>query len=202
MSVVFLYERNFGVDREVQAELRIDVTLADLATASREWQSFRQQAVVPGIVGNDLPLDSAYWNWLEKGFRQDADDVQFLSVTCMGKSQGLMSLSRATARCRFPESSSENLLYIHYLETAPWNQPVYAGGNVSYKGVGSALLYAAIERSVQAGCGGALGLHSLPEAEGYYRNLQFLDGGLDEKHENLRYFELDKLQAAILQEGD
>ena len=98
-------------------------------------------------------------------------------------------LSSIPTPSRRRHQEGNNVLYIEYLETAPWNLPEYAGRNVLYRGIGSALLAAAVPLSVTADCNGRLALHSLQAARGFYEKAGFENLGLDPE-ENLEYFEL------------
>lgn len=59
-------------------------------------------------------------------------------------------------------------IYVDYLESAPWNlkngvEPP------RFLGVGTVLLIEAVRMSADAGFEGRVGLHSLPQAEAFYR---------------------------------
>jgi hypothetical protein len=57
--------------------------------------------------------------------------------------------------------------------------------------VGSVLMRAAIEFSHQEGFKGRVGLHSLPQSNGWYANAcGMADLGTDPDYQNLRYFEM------------
>jgi hypothetical protein len=55
---------------------------------------------------------------------------------------------------------------------------------------------AAVEISRLAGMEGRCGLHSLSQAEGFYRRIGMQDLGLDAGYDGLRYFEFDAAGAA------
>jgi hypothetical protein len=62
--------------------------------------------------------------------------------------------------------------------------------------VGSILLGTAINLSHDEGFGGRLGLHSLPQADSFYRDkLGMTELGPDISKQNLRYFEMTPGQA-------
>ncbi len=58
------------------------------------------------------------------------------------------------------------------------------------RGVGSALITAAVALSDDEGFKGRLGLHSLPQADAFYRKIGMTDLGQDTAYQNLRYFEM------------
>jgi hypothetical protein len=74
------------------------------------------------------------------------------------------------------------------LESGALQSPPYL------KGVGTALLVFAKQRSLALGYDGLVGLHSLPISEGFYRRLRMSDYGEDPDKDNLRYFEFDTLE--------
>ena len=62
---------------------------------------------------------------------------------------------------------------------------------------------AAIELSKELGFKGRIGLHSLPQANGFYANIcGMTDLGADAKYNDLRYFEMMSEQAdAFIEKG-
>ncbi|MDE2362149.1 MAG: hypothetical protein KGM42_05675 [Hyphomicrobiales bacterium] len=70
--------------------------------------------------------------------------------------------------------------------------------------VALALLTGAVARSREAGFKGRLGLHSLPQADSFYRRIGMIDLGLDSAYQNLRYFEMtiEQARAFFEQEGE
>lgn len=59
------------------------------------------------------------------------------------------------------------LVYVEALATAPWNRLAIIRPP-ELRGVGTALLLFARQRSLQLGYGGRVGLHALPRAERFY----------------------------------
>jgi len=55
-------------------------------------------------------------------------------------------------------------------------------------------------RSEELGYGGLVGLHSLPNAEKFYRKMGMLEGGTDAAKENLTYFEWYRRRPSLLEE--
>lgn len=101
-------------------------------------------------------------------------------------------------RCRIPQQKGQHLIYVEYLETAPWNH----GTNPKFKGVGTVLIAAAIQLSNDDGSDGRIGLHSLPQADSFYRDrCKMTDLGIDKSYSNLRYFEMTKEQSEKFLKG-
>lgn len=92
-------------------------------------------------------------------------------------------------------------MYLDYLEVAPWNRPEF-GAAPRLRGVGSALITAAVALSDEEGFKGRLGLHSLPQADAFYRKIGMTDLGQDPAYQNLRYFEMTVEQARAFLEGE
>lgn len=67
------------------------------------------------------------------------------------------------------EASRSRLVYVSFLEVAPRNR----GSNPWFKGLGTLLLRFACQRSLELGSEGKLGLHALPTAVSFYRQLGF-----------------------------
>jgi hypothetical protein len=71
-----------------------------------------------------------------------------------------------------------------------------------YRGVGPQLLEMATRWSEQLGFKGRLGLHSLPQAESFYRDrCQMTDLGPDANYTGMRYFEMTEAQAQRILSG-
>ncbi len=113
--------------------------------------------------------------------------------------QGLAQIN-LTKSCCEPSQAGRPLVYLDYLEVAPWNRPEL-GITPRLRGTGSALVTAAIALSDEEGFKGRIGLHSLPQADSFYRKIGMTDLGHDPAYQNLRYFEMTAEQAhAFLEE--
>ena len=65
-----------------------------------------------------------------------------------------------------------HVLYVDYLESAPWNYEPFVRPNLPrYRGVGGILIGEAIRISLAGGLRGRLGLYSLPGSEGFYTRI-------------------------------
>ena len=91
-------------------------------------------------------------------------------------------------------------MYVKYIETAPWNLREYLGEEARFAGVGTSLIIAAIEVSVEEEFRGRIALHSLPQSERFYE--KFMENlGIDKDVEGLRYFELTEERAREFMKG-
>lgn len=195
-SPVFLLDTS--TDDAVEAELLCEVLDCHINDWHGLWQPeiarIRCDLADRGIPRAQWP-QSAHWNWARKidevdgilGFRS-------FCVTVSGVTQGLMRTD-LTQFARIDGQRGQQLVYVDYLEVAPWNKS-YAGSPVRFRGVGTALMAAAYELSLEEGFKGRIGLHSLPQSDRFYQHLEMTDLGPDPKRQNLRYFEMTPQQAA------
>jgi len=87
------------------------------------------------------------------------------------------------------------MVYVDFLEAAPWNLKASATAP-RFKGVGTALLVDAVRLSIETGFGGDVGLHSLPQAEPFYTRCGMTRIGEDPDYYGLPYYEYTSSQAA------
>lgn len=183
----------------VAAELRQEIGAAQLTDWVTKWQPAVHE-IMRELIAKGVPQDrwpqSSHWRWDQKVARVSGLLAhKGFSVTATGVCQGLMQV-KLTQSARLPEQHGKPLVYVEYLETAPWNRsdcvPVRR-----FKGVGTALLTAAVALSEQETFKGRIGLHSLPQADEFYQDLGMCDLGPDPHYPNqLRYFEFTAEQAA------
>lgn len=138
-------------------------------------------------------VQHSHWDWSKKARAiQGAQNYSIVGVRNAEALQGLLLWDDMFERARHPSQLGKDIVYVHFLMTAPWNDrdidpaPRYAG-------VGTLLIRAAVERSFDLGFKGRLGLHSLTQSEPFYRDrCQMADLGPDTRpdHQGLKYFEL------------
>lgn len=139
---------------------------------------------------------SRHWNWREKTKRiSGLLGAPAFCVVCGGVTQGMMIADTDRHRARIEVQAGKPLVYVDYIENAPWNRSELEE-QPRYRGVGSILIAAAIRLSRELEYRGRIGLHSLPQAEGFYaERCSMSDLGRDEEYLNLRYFEMTPEQA-------
>lgn len=155
----------------------------------RHWLDF--QSTWRGILTETNQAD-ADWMWdykLRQAERENRYEAYALEVEAF--TQGLLFLETQWHRSHLPQRAP--LVYVEALASAPWNrltleQPPFL------RGVGQMLLSFSRQRSVSLGYGGRVGLHALPEAEGFYRRLQVPEYDADPEKEGLVYFEYGTIQ--------
>ena len=121
------------------------------------------------------------------------------SVLCLDHdgAQALMKVRDGhVVRCDANPRAS--LVYVGFLEVAPWNNPSI--GNRLFAGLGPTLLRVACDLSLTWGCRGRIGLHSVPSAEAFHRRLGFRSLDCPNEYHEL-YFELDEGGAQVLLGG-
>ncbi|QOJ31439.1 MAG: GNAT family N-acetyltransferase [Gammaproteobacteria bacterium] len=199
VSTAFLFNTEAG--KPERAELWDAITEQQLADWEGEWVPEMLKALQRlhrAGVPRKLWPQSRHWDW-----RQKTASLQGLlahpgfSVVCGGVTQGMMILDTTTKRCRVEAHRGKNLVYVRYLENAPWNQKELFDPP-RYRGVGSILVRAAIELSRSEGFRGRIGLHALPQSNAFYaKTCAMSDFGVDTdpNYSPMRYFEMTPEQA-------
>ena len=184
----------------VEAVLIDGVTLTEAQTADASWVSAMdllcQEAALKGIPEDEWPVHT-HWRWSELVSRATSTS-RFLGIECQGEMQGMIWLHRDEVTRR-PFKQGSPLIYVERVAIAPWNYEQFLtklGQKARFRRCGSVFIRAAIQASIESGCEGRLGLHSLPDAEEFYRNVcKMEDMGIDPVHEGLHYFEMTSVQA-------
>jgi hypothetical protein len=204
ISPIVLWNVKQGVPEA--AELWDAITDAQLDDWEAEWvpETFKavQQLKRKGIERRLWP-QSRHWDWRAKVAQlHGLLGSQAFSIMCRGMTQGMMTLDLGTKRCRIESQRGQHLVYVDYVENAPWNRQELSD-LPRFRGVGSILVRTAIEVSRMEGFKGRIGLHSLPQSEGFYANkCGMTDLGKDSTYQDLRYFEMTAEQAeGFIQKG-
>lgn len=201
VSTVYLLDVASG--GSVEADLRDAIEQAQLDDWQNKWQpallNVIQDLARRGVPMNQWP-QSWHWNWAQKTARvQGLLAFRGFSIVAQGVTQGLAQID-LTKVSWDPVQKGKPIVYVDYLEVAPWNRPEL-GATPRLRGVGSALITAAIALSVEEDFKGRIGLHSLPQADAFYRKIGMTDFGQDQAYQKLRYFEMTATRArAFLEE--
>jgi hypothetical protein len=138
-----------------------------------------------------LGAQDAHWNWRAKHERM-TEGVQRMYALLDGSSvEGLM-LINMSRYSQLPGSTSREIIYIEEVAVAPWNRAVI--GIRRYEGLGRLMLAVAVSLSFDEEMEGRCGLHSLPQAEGFYQKIGMTYVGLVD-HQGLKYFEFEPAAA-------
>ena len=180
----------------VDAELHDEIAEKQLCDWQFKWQptteAYIKRLTENGIDSKD-PAWPQSWHW---DWRHKMSAVSGLlghtgySVTCSDVTQGMMRLD-LTRRARLPKQTGSHLVYVDYLEVAPWNWRNAHVPAPTYRLVGPVLMHAAFTRSIDEGFKGRLGLHSLPQAISFYERCSLTNLGTrpEEYGGRLPYFE-------------
>ena len=195
ISTIYLLDGPTGDG--VEAELRDAIESAQLEDWQTKWQP-ALLAVLQDLARGGVPIaqwpQSWHWNWQQKTAQvQGLLGFRGFSVVAQGVTQGLAQVD-LTKFAREPSQVGKPLVYLDYLEVAPWNR-TGLGAAPRLRGVGSALITAAVTLSIEEGYKGRIALHSLPQADAFYRKIGMTDLGPDQAYQNLRYFEMTSGQA-------
>jgi hypothetical protein len=200
--------RNRQTRQDVEADFIDQVEQGQIEAAMNAWKPVTEEALrrmaEAGVPVEQRP-QHGHWDWrrkhanLAKYLR-----YQFLGIECDNEMQGLCLIQTAGMFCRIPSQLDKGLVYIQFLETAPWNSPMIVD-QPRYALTGSMLLAGAIEISIDLDFKGCIGLHALPQAEGFYsKAARMTDLGIDDiddYHRGLRYFEMTQEQAINFMNG-
>jgi hypothetical protein len=140
--------------------------------------------------------EHAHWDWRQKAGSVESGEHLLVVVESEGRPdsgpEGVMAVRRQPVPARLAGRSA--VVYVDYLESAPWNLREFV--QPRYLGVGTVLMADAVRLSHEQGLGGAVGLHSLPQAEPFYgRRCQMTRLGPDPAYYDLVYFEYTGEQA-------
>lgn len=184
----------------VAAQLHGALRVQDMLLLERSWASERARLMAEllrrGVDRREWP-ESLHWDWSRK-----APDLQFLmahgyGLVCQGEWQGAMLAKTVGYSAQAGLDRGKPLVYVDFVEAAPWNWTIRALGQAPrLKGIGTLLIRESIEQSLKEGFHGRVGLHALPQAEAFYGSTCGMTRiGPDDAKEGLVYFEFTRRQA-------
>lgn len=189
--------------------LSTKVTDIQLLDAEAKWSPARIEIkrllIEFGLPAFDV-FEHGHWDWARKlrfsiEERKVVGDELFRSLGIYAEDtwQGL-AMAEATIQTRnFSNMQKDPLVYIFFVETAPWNLSIpQIDQTPLFSGIGSALIATSVRFSIAKGAEGRVGLHALDQARGFYKSRGFVDFGPDEEHEGLNYMELPPEKAVEL----
>ncbi len=151
-----------------QTHNRWQDTLGKFGAQDQHWDWRNKSAVAPGSKRRILSL-------------LNATDVEAAMMLLFGKTS------------RDPATPLP-IVYVDYVAVAPWNRKVIQHPQ-RFKNLGTMMLGVAVAMSIATGLDGRCGLHSLPQSEGFYRQIGMTDFGIDTAYSSLRYFEFNAVAA-------
>lgn len=192
--VVYLVQAESG--KAIEARLVTPLTEKHVKDWRDLWQPFQIEQLKKLREGG-MPLpEHKGWTWDQKYERiQKYLAYHGYAVECEGVTQGLGWHKLAPRTCKLADQKGKPLVYVAFVETAPWNRP-FIGGSQRFRGVGSILVRSAVDLSIDSGFHGRVGLHSLPQSESFYRKtIGMTEVGIDVEYERLMYFEMTPAEA-------
>lgn len=176
-------------ERVVPAFLSTNLNPSQIKETGDQWFEQRTTQKFSGVW-----LEHYHWNWGRKAeFCSSQLAYQWFALECRDQIEGLMLLESCQHQAILPPDRGKNLVYIEFIESAPHN----VKGIVEkrrYKGIGSRLLEAAVQYSIEQEFEGRVALHSLPQAECFYESKGMQKKFFDEE-KKLYYFEWSKAAA-------
>ncbi len=185
-----------ATNEPVAASLIEGVNREMLDKTELAWATLRiEGAKKLHAAGSDVP-QHWHWDWRRKSASINLLAYQCFGIECDAEMQGLMLVNTTNYASRMDGQRGKHLVYVDFLEAAPWNVKDLTPEPPRYKAVGSRLIEAAIRFSLAEGFGGRVGLHALPQAEYFYeKTCEMTRGEIDQQHENLFWFELTAANA-------
>ena len=178
-----------------------------LELVERAWSGARVDVMMNltiGRVPGERWPQSLHWDWSRKGPALRLLQANGVAIMCDDEWQGIMLTLTAEHVTRADGDIGKPIVYIEFLETAPWNWRIDdAGQSPRFRGVGSLLFREAVRQSVREGFRGRVGLHALPQSEPFYERACGMSRfEPDPKVLNLVYFELTQSNVkTFLNEG-
>jgi hypothetical protein len=167
-----IFLKNGVTGEPVEALLFEKVSDEQLANWLATWppaiDAAKQVFLKKNIPKEKWPQD-AHWKWDHK-ITQTRGILAYESY-CIARGDridGLMLVS-LTKTSRMPARLGQELVYINFVATAPWNRSSLVAAP-EVRGVGSIFVNVAIQLSDAQGFKGRIGLHSLPGAYDFYAN--------------------------------
>lgn len=180
----------------VPAVLHAGLRGSDLLLVERVWSAHRASIMArlhgAGVSRSKWP-QSLHWDWSHKARELRLLVTSAFGISCTDQWQALMITETAPKVSRSEPDRGRPLVYVSFLEIAPWNWHVAEVQQVPrYRGCGSVLLRAAVQQSLGEEFGGRVGLHALPQSEAFYRRSGMTSFGADPVYEGLDYFEFER----------
>ncbi|MCI0682120.1 MAG: hypothetical protein L0Y71_08450 [Gemmataceae bacterium] len=182
---VNLLDNRIADRRFIQASVYRDYPANQLEEIESSWAKARESAAARGQAVGLAPFEHGHWDWRNKADSVEGGHHMLVAVELDGGIQGLMAVLRHPRPARLGDG---HLVYVDYLESAPWNLKG-AADPPRFLDVGSILMAEAVRISVEGGFEGRVGLHSLPQAEAFYNKCRMTRLGNDPDYYDLPYYE-------------
>lgn len=165
---------------------------AELEDLESQWAKAREEVAAKGSSTGLASVEHSHWDWRNKVQSVEAGRHMLVAIEYQHEVQGVMAVLQAP---KLSWISDEPLVYVDYLESAPWNLKLPMV-SPRFVGIGTVLIAEAVQLSIDTGLEGRIGLHSLPQAEAFYKTrCRMTDLGKDHHYFDLTYFEFTSLNA-------
>jgi hypothetical protein len=176
----------------VEAVLHTRLSASALIEAEKQWGPIRLETwekLERAGKRDEIP-QHCHWDWGRKSLNLGFLNYRCCGIQYDGKYQGLLMLMLAGKYARLPPDDGKPLVYINYIESAPWNYAKMVETPL-YGGIGPVLMQAAVAVSYEEEFKGRIGLHALAQSEKFYRDdCQMICCGPDPSYQNLPYYEM------------
>lgn len=193
----------------VTARFHENVTAEQIVRAESQWKPHRIAAIEKLISKGLMPpearrlIQHSHWDWAAKAkaLRERTLDMRSFGIDVADEWQGLMIVELAAHVAELGEDRGKPLVYIEFLESAPWNLRDICE-SPRFGLIGMRLVEAVVKLSIAEGFHGRVGLHALPQAEPFYEKrclMKHVEGAV--KH-GMKYYEMSRENAVkFLGEG-
>lgn len=183
----------------IDATLITELPATELVLIQDEWDShkktIRRRLQDAGVPPEQWP-ESLHWDWANKVESLKTLAVQAAGIRVGDSWQAVMITNTVKHVARHEQDRGKPLVYVEYLETAPWNWDVSrVGATGRYRGCGTALIREAVLQSFREEFSGRVGLHALPQSERFYEGCKMTPFGPDGRKDDLVYFEFSRESA-------
>lgn len=189
----------------MRGRLHDEVSADELIAIHEAWKPIRDQTVARlrrrAAPRHEFP-QHAHWDWSVKADQLRLLATRVFAIECDEEWQGVIMTSTAGYSARLPPDRGKPLVYVKYVESAPWNLPQFVDAP-RFGGIGTRLLEAAVRLSVDEDFRGRVGLHSLPNpaTESFYARCGMTRVSIDPQVENLPYYEMTRERATLFLSG-
>ncbi len=183
-----------------------DLDPAELITAEAAWKPVREAAVArlraEGLTDRQIArqLQHAHWNWVAKVPATPLLGLTLVGIKHANQWQGLSLLNTVTRTASLPPDRGRPLVYVDYLESAPWNLADFVD-QPKYGLIGFRLMEYAVRYSQAEGFRGRVGLLALPQAEEFYQNRCGMVRVDQAGQHGMAWFEFTRERAAVFLSG-
>ncbi len=182
---------------QVDCQLLSNLKPSDLLMVERQWEPARQlihQHLLAAGTDRSCWPESLGWDWKRKAPLLAQLAIGGYGIVESNAWQAVCLVDCVSHHSCLPGQLGKPLVYLDFIEIAPWNWNVAEIGQIGIFGAcGTILFERVIERSFDEGFRGRVGLHALPQAESFYRDVcGMMPLGKDAAKENLIYFERTK----------